>query len=134
MTTDVTQFENRIHAALDRIGTAVAKYEPATGASEDALEEARQAGIAAGQEQAQEALDRFAAEISQLKEALDAEQTANAQLRERVQVLKVKKERQTERAKELEAQSLELQDQQRKDRAELNDLIAALEPLVEEAT
>ncbi len=65
---DLSEYERRIGAALDRIGQVVAVARPAAGAA------AHQGDVAA------------------LQDALDAERTANAQLTERVRAIKDKQE------------------------------------------
>ncbi len=115
--TDISALERRLTAAMDRIGAAVASYDTTAGPSEE--------------EQA--AIRGLEAQVLQLKQALEAEQTANGQLRERIGAMKALKERQQERIAELEEAEAALKAKQAEDREELDAVIAALEPLLEEA-
>ena len=124
---DIAELEQRIAVAMDRIGQALQGFDPRAGADDAALAAAE----AAGAEKARAEAD---VEIAGLKEALEAEQTANAQLRERVAAVKAKKDQLQERLSALETAEAELQHRRAADRAELDDLIAALSPLVKEAS
>ncbi|MEQ3626464.1 MAG: hypothetical protein ABNH26_14695 [Celeribacter sp.] len=114
--TEFSDFENRITAAMDRITHAVAGFSVETGPSEEQLEMLR-----AAEE-----------EIHTLRQALETEHTANAQLRERIAALKALKDKQHARIAQLEAEENRLRATQAADRAELDELIAALGPLIEE--
>lgn len=114
---DITGLERRLTAAMDRIGHAVAAYDTAPkGPSEEELA-------------AKAALE---AELAQLREALAAEQEASAQLRERIEAMKALKDEQQERIATLEAEAGALAKARADDRAELDAVMAALEPLVAE--
>lgn len=113
---DISGLERRLTAAMDRIGRAVAAYEPAQGPGEEEIA-------------ARRALE---AQAVQLRQALEAEQTANTQLRERIDAMKALKERQQERIGELEDELAGLRAVRTEDREELDAVIAALEPLVGE--
>lgn len=83
---DISQFEQRIMAALERIGRAVALAE----------ERAEQAGAGGGI-----ASDEMEAEIGRLNEALESEKEASAQLEARVKAIH---EKQTSHVAELEGE------------------------------
>ena len=115
---EIKALEQRLTAAMDRIGRAMAGFDPQpAGPDEDTAAEIR-------------ALE---AQVLQLKQTLEAEQTANTQLRERLDAMKALKERQQERIGELEDAEAALKAARAEDREELDAVIAALEPLVEEA-
>ncbi|PRY22716.1 hypothetical protein CLV78_106258 [Aliiruegeria haliotis] len=134
---EISDLENRISSAMERIGRAVQAFEPASnapGVPAQDLAEARASAEAAQAAEAEAATRAEAAEaeVSRLQEALEAETTAGAQLRERVNSLKTMKDRQQERIHELETQLYTQAESRDADRAELDGLIAALEPLVKE--
>ncbi len=93
--TDITELEQRITAALDRIGSGL-----------DGL-------AAAGQGK----LDK--AEIAELRESLDAEKTANSQLEERVVAIT---EKQVTLVETLEAEVTKLRNDHARHTAELQNL------------
>ncbi|MEM0936078.1 MAG: hypothetical protein AAF646_14705 [Pseudomonadota bacterium] len=132
---DTAELERRLAVALERIETALdtPPAEPAedTGALTEAQEQ-RDAALEAAEKALAEADDALS-EVESLKHALEAEATAAAQLRERVQGLKELKDAQAERIVELEAEARMTAEARAADRAELDALIAALEPLVKEA-
>lgn len=132
----IADLENRISAAMERIGHAVQSMDRATGVTPEELEQARTA-FEAAEERTRLATEKAAeaeAEIARLQQALEAESAAAAQLRERVGALKSMKDRQQERIDELEAEVRTTLERRIEDRAELDGLIAALEPLVKEAS
>lgn len=135
---DIAELEGRIAAAIERIGRAVESFDADAGSGsgvsaaelDAARAEAETARVAA--QQAEERVGIAVAEAARLTQALEAETTASTQLRERVASLKSMKESQQERILELEAMLERLSAQRAEDREELDGLIAALEPLVQE--
>lgn len=123
---EIAELERRLTAALDRIGGAVDEFDAGGAASEEQLDAAYDDGAARARTQAD-------AEIAGLKEAIAAELTANAQLRERVAALKTKRDQLLERVAQMERAEAQLKADRIADRAELDDLISALTPLVKEA-
>lgn len=132
----LADLENRISSAMERIGRAVQQFEAPAGVSGADLEQAL-AAAANADAQAREAVERAEAaeaELAQLVQALETEATATAQLRDHVTALKATRDEQQERIAGLEAQLVATADRRKADRAELEKLIAALEPLVQEAS
>ncbi|SFB80834.1 hypothetical protein [Tropicimonas isoalkanivorans] len=130
---DIADLEGRISAAMARIGRAVEGFQPAGGASAEGIDEAR--GAAEAEARAAMARAESAeAEIDRLNQALETDAAAGDQLRERIDALTETNERQQERIAELETELQVLLGKQAADREELDGLIAALGPLVEEQT
>ncbi|MFT4783248.1 MAG: chromosome segregation ATPase [Paracoccaceae bacterium] len=129
---DIAALESRISVALDTIGTLLGDFDPVQEITQETLEQACAAASLAARDEAQGVLDAAHAEIEGLRATLAAEQSAISQLHERVATLKAKMERQQEQMIKLETQNDLLHQQQMDDRSELDDLIAALEPLVKE--
>jgi FtsZ-binding cell division protein ZapB len=129
---DIAALESRISVALDTIGTLLGDFEPVREITQETLEQACAAASLAARSEAHGLLDAAHAEIEGLRATLEAEQLAISQLHERVATLKAKMERQQEQSIKLETQNDLLHQQQMDDRSELDDLIAALEPLVKE--
>ncbi|MEL6206594.1 MAG: hypothetical protein AAFR47_14945 [Pseudomonadota bacterium] len=127
--------EQRISAALDRIGAALGQ---AAGRGDTVPPAVLAEAQAARQEVEREAdLARSEAttalqEIERLRQALEAETVANSQLRERVAVLKDKKDAQAEEIARIDAERERIAGERVEDREELDALISALEPLVED--
>jgi chromosome segregation ATPase len=133
---DIADLEGRISAAMARIGRAVEGFQPAGGTSAEDLDLARGAAEAA-QAEARAALARAEsaeAELDRLNQALETDAAAGDQLRERIDALTETNERQQERIAELETELQVVLGKQAADREELDGLIAALGPLVEEQT
>lgn len=127
--TDTTALHARLGAAMDRIGAALAAADGGSeGQTPDAARSEAEARVAA----AEQALEEARREAAERAQALEAETAANAQLRERVGNLKDRKESQAARIAELEAERDALARARAEDRAELDALIAALEPLAKE--
>lgn len=138
---DLVELERRVTAALVRIGTAVESMTGPDGVPQTlhdaALAEAERLRTevdraALDVKRATERAEAAEAEITRLNEALEAEATANAQLRERNATLKDAKEEAASKAAAAEQTLDSVREQQSSDRAELDALIAALEPLVQE--
>ncbi|WP_417263630.1 hypothetical protein [Celeribacter sp.] len=75
---EISDFEARITAALERIGRAVAVAEERAEAATEAASDAPVGGIAS---------EAAEAEIARLHDALEEEKTVNSQLEERVKVI-----------------------------------------------
>ena len=129
---EITELENRLAAAMGRIGRAIEGFDAGDPRAAETAEELDQAK--ANLTAATERVEAAEAEVQRLQQALEAETTAGAQLRERVGSLKSMKDRQQERIAELESQLTAIAELRGADRAELDGLIAALEPLVREQT
>lgn len=126
--TDASAFGDRIAAAMGRIEASLANMPAQAGYSEDDLAAARteaEAASAAKLTAAQTELDR-------MQEALTAEQKAHTQLRELADSLKEQKEAETAKVSALTEELEHLKAARAADRSELEDLIAALKPLVTE--
>jgi len=126
--TDASAFGDRIAAAMGRIEASLANMPAQAGYSEDDLAAARteaEAASAAKLTAAQTELDR-------MQEALTAEQKAHTQLRELADSLKEQKEAETAKVTALTQELEHLKAARAADRSELEDLIAALKPLVTE--
>lgn len=126
--TDASAFGDRIAAAMGRIEASLANMPAQAGYSEDDLAAARteaEAASAAKLTAAQTELDR-------MQEALTAEQKAHTQLRELADSLKEQKEAETAKVAALTEELEHLKAARAADRSELEDLIAALKPLVTE--
>ena len=126
--TDASAFGDRIAAAMGRIEASLANMPAQAGYSEDDLAAARteaEAASAAKLTAAQTELDR-------MQEALTAEQKAHTQLRELADSLKEQKEAETAKVAALTQELEHLKAARAADRSELEDLIAALKPLVTE--
>ena len=133
---EIADLESRISAAMSRIGKAVEGFGGGADISAEDLEQARKAAESAEEttRKASERAEAAEAEVTRLQAALEAEATAAGQLRERIGSLKSMKERQQERISELEAEVKAASEVRSADRAELDGLISALEPLVKEQT
>lgn len=94
---EISEFEARISAALERIGRAVAVAEER--AEENAAAQDAEGGIAT---------EEMEAELGRLRDALESEKDANAQLEERVKSIH---ERQESHVATLEAEVTQLRDQ-----------------------
>lgn len=132
--TDIAELEERIASAMARIGRAVegmAGTDAVPRSDHEAaltdLEAARGA-----QAEAEARATKAEAEIQRLNEALESEATAAAQLRERNATLKAAKEEAQARVATLEDELATLAETRAEDRAELDAVIAALTPLVED--
>ena len=126
--TDASAFGDRIAAAMGRIEASLANMPAQAGYSEDDLAAARteaEAASAAKLTAAQTELDR-------MQEALTAEQKAHTQLRELADSLKEQKDAETAKVTALTEELEHLKAARAADRSELEDLIAALKPLVTE--
>lgn len=75
---EISDFEARITAALERIGRAVAVAEERAEAAQSLAEASAAGGVAS---------DVLEAEVARLNDALATEQSANAQLEERVKAI-----------------------------------------------
>jgi chromosome segregation ATPase len=126
--TEPSEFGDRIAKAMGRIEAALEASQGAGGYSEADLDAARAQERAA----ADARLEAAETELARLREALAAEQTAGAQLRERVDALRGQKDAEAAKVASLEAEAARLRSDRSEDRAELDDLIAALKPLVTE--
>ncbi|MEM1430891.1 MAG: hypothetical protein AAGG09_15655 [Pseudomonadota bacterium] len=131
---DIEDLERRLSAAMDRIGVALDAAPP--GALVDAemlaLAHSERDAARVEAEAARAEADGALTEVEALKQALEAEAMAAAQLRARVDGLSETKDRQAARIAELERQTDAVEAARSADRAELDALIAALEPLVKE--
>ncbi len=126
--TNASAFGDRIAAAMGRIEASLENMPAQAGYSEDDLAAARteaEAASAAKLTAAQTELDR-------MQEALTAEQKAHTQLRELADSLKEQKEAETAKVAALTEELEHLKAARAADRSELEDLIAALKPLVTE--
>ncbi len=126
---DIAELEGRIATALGRIGQAVEAFSPGEAVSSGELEEARTAA-----QEANARAEAAEADADRSRQALEAEVETGTQLHEHIASLNMMKERQQERIAELEAEVRMLVEQRGADRAELDELIAALEPLIREQT
>lgn len=123
---DIAELESRIAAAMGRIGQAVEAFTPAAATSPEELEEALAA--------VREAEARAEAAEAEAARVLEAGEFATAPLRQRIESLTAMKDQLQERVTELEDEVRILIELRNADRAELDELIAALEPLVREQT
>lgn len=126
---DPTELGDRIARAMGRIEGALADATPSGTYSEADMDAARSEARAEAEARAAEA----ETELERLREALEAEQTAGVQLRERIDAMKAQKEADAAKLAALESEMSRLRAARADDRAELDDLIAALKPLVQEA-
>jgi len=131
---DIAELERRLSVAMDRIGAALDSTQPGLQVDAEmlALAQSERDAALASAEAARAETDAALAEVAALKQALEAETTAMAQLRARVDSLSDTRDRQAARIAELEREAAEVAQARTEDRAELDALIAALEPLVKE--
>ena len=126
--TDASAFGDRIAAAMGRIEASLANMPAQAGYSEDDLAAARTVAEAASAAK----LTAAQTELDRMQEALTAEQKAHTQLRELADSLKEQKEAETAKVAALTQELEHLKAARAADRSELEDLIAALKPLVTE--
>ncbi len=126
--TDASAFGDRIAAAMGRIEASLANMPAQAGYSEDDLAAARTEAEAASAAK----LTAAQIELDRMQEALTAEQKAHTQLRELADSLKEQKEAETAKVAALTQELEHLKAARAADRSELEDLIAALKPLVTE--
>lgn len=127
--TDIAGVERRIDAALGRISAATSALDDR--AAMRGLTEARDLALIA-EEKARAEADMLAEKIARLEEALETEALAMEQLRDRNQTLKQAKDDAMTKVHELESAIEQIRSVQAADRAEMDEVIAALEPLVKE--
>ena len=109
---DIVELERRITAAMERI----------TYGLERRVAESQVTGAGVSTD-----------EVAQLTEALDEERMANAQLTERQRVHRDREVALANQVTDLTAQLAALQAARTEEAAELADILAALNPLIEEA-
>ena len=133
---DIAELEARIASAMGRIGQALQAAPMGGGVQAEEVEALRLAAEAAASEAetARARAEGAEAEAVRLKALLEAESGEVAQLQERLESMTAMKDRQQERITALEAETQALSQLRGNDRAELDALIAALEPLVKEQT
>ena len=108
----ISELERRITAALERIGRGVEGLTAANAAPSAMLPES---------------------EFAKLNDVLDEERMANAQLNERLRVHRDREVALANQVTDLTAQLAALQAARTEEAAELADILAALNPLIEEA-
>jgi len=133
---DIAELETRISSAMARIGRAVEATSAGDGAQAEDLERLQQAAEAAMSEaeSIRARAEGSEAEAVRLKALLEAETGEVARLQESLASTTALKDRQQERISGLEDELGAVSELRRADRAELDALIAALEPLVKEQT
>ncbi|WP_116131654.1 hypothetical protein [Tropicimonas sp. IMCC34043] len=129
---EFADLEARLAMAMTRIGRAMDGLvaAPAATALDEAQAEAASARAEAEAERARGAASD--AELARLQETLEAQARTESDLRQRIETLDATKVRLQERLVGLEAELEAVLDARNADRAELDELIAALEPLVKE--